>query len=136
MYDGEIWALWKNTKKRLFAVEMRFMKAMTEHIRLNRKRNIEILEELEAEPIMKRFKDYMKKWRDHVKQMLEYRPLKKVWKYTPTGKRSLGQPMRELIRYFIESFLRGQLKAVLPMQNSSMMMFILSSFSINQIQNK
>ncbi|CAG7823103.1 unnamed protein product [Allacma fusca] len=64
--------------------------------RQDRKRNEDILKELGAEPIIRRVKDYRKKWRKHVDRMPDERSPQKVKEYTPTGRRSRGRPKKRL----------------------------------------
>ncbi|CAG7831950.1 unnamed protein product [Allacma fusca] len=62
LYGTETWPMGKDIKSRVTAAEMRFMRAMAGYIRRDRKRNKDILKELGAEPIIRRVKDYRKKW--------------------------------------------------------------------------
>ena len=95
-YGSEVWALKKRDKQRISAAEMRFMRKTAKVTLRDRKRNTDILNTLEATPIIKKIKNYRKNWRRHVNRMPETRSPRMIQRYTPTGKRPRGRPRRKL----------------------------------------
>lgn len=97
LYGSEIWALRKDAKRRITAAEMKYMRATAGYTKMDKKRNSEILNELNVEPIMGRIKRYRKDWRSHVMRMSDDRSPRKIWNYTPKGRRSRGRPMKRIL---------------------------------------
>lgn len=60
MYGSEVWVLRGDTKIRITAAEVKFLRRTAGYIRMDCKRNEDILKELEAEPILERIKMYRK----------------------------------------------------------------------------
>lgn len=96
-YGCENWAMKKSDKRRITSAEMRFMRR-TAGITLNdRIRSQEITDSLGVTPILRRVKNYRRKWRSHVERMEEERSPKMIEKYTPTAKRLRGRPRKKLV---------------------------------------
>ena len=95
-YGCEIWALRKTDKKRITAAEMRFLRRTAGYTLLDRKRNTDILDEIKTTPILRKIRNYRKKWREHVDRMNDDRSPKQIQQYTPTGRRSRGRPRRRM----------------------------------------
>jgi hypothetical protein len=58
------------------------------------KRNEEVLKELKVEPILDYICRYQNNWQKHVNRMSRTRIPKAITYYQPSGKRSLGYPMK------------------------------------------
>lgn len=95
-YGCEVWALKKSDKRRITAVEMKFLRRSAGYTLLDKKRNEVIQEELGVTPIIKKITEYRKKWRNHVDRMHEDRSPRIMHEFTPEGKRSRGRPRRKL----------------------------------------
>jgi hypothetical protein len=96
-YGCEVWALRKADKKRITAAEMRFMRRTAGYTLRDRKRNVDIMNELQTTPVISKIKTYRKKWREHVGRMDEERSPKQILQYTPVGRRSRGRPRKRLV---------------------------------------
>ena len=96
-YSSETWVLRKRDKRRITAAEMRFLRKSAGYTMLDRKRNEAIQNELNVTPVIKRVKEYRRRWRDHVNRMDEERSPKWASNYTPKGRRDRGRPRRKLV---------------------------------------
>lgn len=96
-YGSEAWVLRKKDKQRISAAEMKFLRKTAGYTLLDRKRNESIQNELKITPVVRRVKEYRRRWREHVHRMEEERSPKLAQKYTPTGKRDRGRPRRKLV---------------------------------------
>lgn len=76
---------------------MKFLRRTAGYTLLDRKRNESIQNELKITPVVRRVKEYRRRWREHVHRMEEERSPKLAEKYTPTGKRDRGRPRRKLV---------------------------------------
>ncbi|KAJ4439274.1 hypothetical protein ANN_07394 [Periplaneta americana] len=56
------------------------------------KRNEDVMEELQLEPVVNHVKHYQKNWINHLHRMRTDRIPKVMLHYRPNGKRSLGRP--------------------------------------------
>ncbi|KAJ4440667.1 hypothetical protein ANN_08814 [Periplaneta americana] len=64
---------------------------------LDRKRNEEILEQLEVESVEEKINRYKLNWLDHVRKMENSRSPKIMMQYKPRGRRRPGRPLRRLL---------------------------------------
>ncbi|KAJ4431553.1 hypothetical protein ANN_20152 [Periplaneta americana] len=64
---------------------------------LDRKRNEEILEQLEVESVEEKISRYKFNWLDHVRRMENSRIPKIMMQYKPRGHRRPGRPLRRLL---------------------------------------
>ncbi|KAJ4438046.1 hypothetical protein ANN_13985 [Periplaneta americana] len=95
LYGSEIWALKKKDMNRIKATEMKFFRTAG-YTLLDRKRNEEILEQLEVESVEEKIK-YKFNWLDHVRKMVNSRIPKIMMQYKPRGHRRPGRPFRRLL---------------------------------------
>ena len=91
-YGSETWVLRKRDKKRTEAAEMRFLRRTAGYTLLDRKKNESIQSELDVTPVVRRVKDYRRRWREHVARIKEDRSPKWAANYTPRGRRDRGRP--------------------------------------------
>ena len=89
-YGCENWAMKKSDKKR-------FMRRTAGVTLSDRIKSEVITDSLGVTPIIRRIKNYRKKWRSHVERMEEGRSPKMITEYTPTAKRSRGRPRKKLV---------------------------------------
>ena len=81
-------------KSRIIASEMRFMRHRVGYTKWDHKRNENILRELHIEPVFDYIHQYQNNWIQHVYRMPRTRFHKTVLNYRPSGKRSLGRPIK------------------------------------------
>ncbi|KAJ4435845.1 hypothetical protein ANN_18464 [Periplaneta americana] len=63
----------------------------------NHKRNENVMEELQLEPVINHVKHYRNNWINHLHRMRRDRIPKVMLHYRPNGKRSLGRPKKRWI---------------------------------------
>lgn len=93
-YGSEAWTLHKHEESRIIANEMKFMRRTAGYTKWDRRRNEEILHELQITPVLDYIHQYQNQWLQHLNRMSRDRIPKAVFRYTPVGKRSLGRPMK------------------------------------------
>ena len=91
-YGSETWTINNKNKKRIQSAEMRFLRSVAGYRLTDRKRNIEIREELNVGELNEKIKTYRDKWKTHLGRMNQNRIPKAMYRYRPTGKRGLGRP--------------------------------------------
>ncbi|KAJ4437338.1 hypothetical protein ANN_17477 [Periplaneta americana] len=96
-YGSEIWSLKKKDVNRIKATEMKFLRRTAGYTLLDRKRNEEILEQLEVESVEEKISRYKFNWLDHVRRMENSRIPKIMMQYKPRGHRRPGRPLRRLL---------------------------------------
>ncbi|KAJ4435157.1 hypothetical protein ANN_23733 [Periplaneta americana] len=79
------------------ATEMKFFRRTAGYTLLDRKRNEEILEQLEVESVEEKISRYKFNWLDHVRRMENSRIPKIMIQYKPRGHRRPGRPFRRLL---------------------------------------
>ncbi|KAJ4448947.1 hypothetical protein ANN_00339 [Periplaneta americana] len=94
---SEIWSLKKKDVNRIKATEMKFLRRTAGYTILDRKRNEEILEQLEVESVEEKISRYKFNWLDHVRRMENSRIPKIMMQYKPRGHRRPGRPLRRLL---------------------------------------
>ncbi|KAJ4434293.1 hypothetical protein ANN_22845 [Periplaneta americana] len=97
LYGSEIWSLKKKDMNRIKAMEMKFLRRTAGYTLLDRKRNEEILEQLEVESVEEKISRYKFNWLDHVRRMENSRIPKIMTQYKPRGHRRPGRPLRGLL---------------------------------------
>ncbi|KAJ4437888.1 hypothetical protein ANN_13827 [Periplaneta americana] len=94
-YGSEAWTVKNKDVSRLTANEMRFMRRATAgYTRWDHKKNEDIMQELQIEPIMQCISKYQLQWKCHLERMDRWRIPKALFHYHPHGKRSLGRPKK------------------------------------------
>ncbi|KAJ4428069.1 hypothetical protein ANN_24083 [Periplaneta americana] len=83
-----------SSDERAFNIESYFR---TGYTLLDRKRNEEILEQLEVESVEEKITRYKFNWLDHVRRMENSRIPKIMMQYKPRGHRRPGRPLRRLL---------------------------------------
>jgi hypothetical protein len=92
-YGGEVWIINKRDAQKLEAAEMRFLRPLLGHTRLDRQGNTDIRNRLKAdntEDII----SYQKNWIDYLKRMDRNCIPELASQYKPRGRRDIGRPRR------------------------------------------
>ncbi|KAJ4443596.1 hypothetical protein ANN_05270 [Periplaneta americana] len=92
----EAWTLRKKDESRITDNEMKFMRYTAGYTKWDHKRNEEVMEELQLEPVINHVKHYQN-WINHLHRMHRDRIPKVMLHYRPNGKRSLGRPKKRWI---------------------------------------
>ncbi|KAJ4433601.1 hypothetical protein ANN_15911 [Periplaneta americana] len=98
----------KKDESRITANEMKFMRYTAGYTKWDHKRNEDVMEELQLEPVITHVKHYRNNWINHLHRMLRDRISKVMLHYRPNGKRSLGRPKK---RWIENSTVRSNTKA-------------------------
>lgn len=94
-YGAEVWELNKRDQDRLLALEMDFWRRSSGTSRLEHKRNDEIRQNMEVEKtIIDTIETKHLLWYGRLERMEETRWPKKVWQWTPQGRRRRGRPVK------------------------------------------
>jgi hypothetical protein len=72
---------------------MKFLRKRAECIKLDKKRNTEILRELKINSALEHTDQYSNNCKQHVQRMDRSRIPRQMMTYRPKGKRSLGRPL-------------------------------------------
>ncbi|XP_075217953.1 uncharacterized protein LOC142322764 [Lycorma delicatula] len=91
IYGSEVWVLRSWNESRIQAAEMRFLRAVKECTRVGQIRNEEIRRQLNMMPILGAFKEYRKKWSDHLLRLPLCRLPSQVRRNKPRGRRDIGR---------------------------------------------
>ena len=94
-YGREPWTMNNRDKSRITASEMRFMRQTAGYTKWDHKRKEDILHELHIEPVLNYIHQYQNNWIQHVCCMPRTRCPRTILNYRPSGKRSLGCPMKK-----------------------------------------
>jgi hypothetical protein len=73
---------------------MKFLRRTAGYIKLDKKRNTEILTELKIDSVLEHIDKYSNNWNQHVQRMDQSRIPRQIMTYRPKGKRSLGTPLK------------------------------------------
>jgi hypothetical protein len=84
----------RTDERRLISAEMHFLRRTAGYTRWDRKRNEDILTELQISQITEFICQYRKNWKEHVDSMSCDRIPKIILKYQPKTKRNLGRPLK------------------------------------------
>ncbi|KAJ4445242.1 hypothetical protein ANN_07043 [Periplaneta americana] len=96
-YGSEAWTLKKKDESRITANEMKFMRYTAGYTKWDHKRNEDVMEELQLEPVINHGKHYRNNWINHLHRMRRDRIPKVMLHYRPNGKRYLGRPKKRWI---------------------------------------
>ena len=88
-------------KSRITPSEMRFMRHTAGYTKWDHKRNEDILHELHIERVLDYIHQYQNNAIQHVYRMPRTRFPRTILKYRPSGKRSLGGPMKRRTEHFM-----------------------------------
>jgi hypothetical protein len=97
IYGSEIWTLTQQDKSRLKASEMKFLRRTAGYTLLDRKKNEDILQELNTTPVLENITKYRHNWVKHIHCMNSSRFPKALIEYHPCGRRRPGRPFKRLL---------------------------------------
>ena len=101
-YGHELWVMTERVRSRIQAAEMGFLRRVKGVTRLHKKRNTEIRNSLNIEPLLLRIERSQLRWYGHVMRMPQERLVKQILQATPTGKRPVGRPRTRWSDYITE----------------------------------
>ena len=93
-YGSEAWTIRKKDISRITASEMKFMRRTAGYTKLDKKRNSDILQELQVSSVMDHISTYRNNWQQHLQRMDRTRIPRQILNYYPRGTRSLGRPLK------------------------------------------
>ncbi|KAJ4431469.1 hypothetical protein ANN_20067 [Periplaneta americana] len=93
-YGSEAWTVKNKDVSRITASVMWFMRATAGYTRWDHKKNEDLMQELQIEPIMQFISKYQLQWEGHLERMNRCKIPKALLHYHPYGKRSLGRPKK------------------------------------------
>ena len=93
-FGNEAWVLKKREEQRLEAAQMKFLRHLLGITKLDKERNQCIREKTGAQNIVKKIKQYHKKWLQHVQRMDTNIIPKQALQYRPKGRRNIGRPKK------------------------------------------
>ena len=91
-YGSEAWVLTSKTRSKLQAAEMRALRLIYGVTRLDRRRNVDIQQELDVESILDFVERTQLRWYGHMMRMEDERNPKKYYEWQPEGRRPRGRP--------------------------------------------
>ncbi|KAJ4428831.1 hypothetical protein ANN_25824 [Periplaneta americana] len=94
-YGSEAWTLRKKDESRITANEMKFMRYTAGYTKWDHKRNEDVMEELQLEPVINHVKHYRNNWINHLQRMRRDRIPKVMLHYRPNG--MLSRPKKRWI---------------------------------------
>ena len=97
LYASETWTLGKGEEKKIQAAEMRFLRSVQGFSLLDRRRNIDIRQDLKIQSLNETIKEYKRRWCGHVARMPDTRLPVAALKYKPSGRRDVGRPRRRWV---------------------------------------
>ncbi|KAD3338158.1 hypothetical protein E3N88_33679 [Mikania micrantha] len=92
MYGSDVWPIKKTQQRKLESAEMRMLRWMCGHTRLDRIRNEVIREKLEIACISDKVREGRLRWFGHVRRRNLLAPVRRVESLIVEGKRSRGRP--------------------------------------------
>lgn len=97
LYGSEIWVLKQRDISRLRAAEMKYLRRTAGYTLLDHKRNEDILQELNMQPLEEKITEYRNRWLEHISRMEAGRTPQEMLKYHPQGRRRPGRPQKRLL---------------------------------------
>jgi hypothetical protein len=73
---------------------MKFLRRTAGYIKLDKKKNTDILRELKINSVLEHIDQYRNNWKQHVQRTDRSRIARQMMAYRPKGKRSLGRPLK------------------------------------------
>ena len=93
-FGSEAWVLREREEQRLEAAQMKFLRHLLGITKLDKEKNQCIRGKTGAQNIVKKIKQYQKKWLQHVQRMDSNRVPKQALQYKPKGRRNVGRPRK------------------------------------------
>ena len=108
IYGHEKWILTENTRSRIQAAEMRFLRRVADLKLRDQVKSSSIRESLQIEPLLIHIERSQLRWLGHVLRMPPNRLPNQVFQAVPTGRRPEGRP-RTSWRKYMEKLLQERL---------------------------
>ena len=83
--------------RRITAAEMKYMRRTAGYTRTDYKTNTQIAKEFKITPILDKLLEYKRNWTQHVNRMPRNRLPSVLKRYSPTGRRNHGRPLKRLL---------------------------------------
>jgi len=96
LYGSETWTVKARDARRITAAEMNYVKTAG-YIWTDYKTNTQISKELKITPILDKLPEYKRNWIQHVNRMPRNRLPRAMKRYSPTGRRNHGKPLKRLL---------------------------------------
>jgi len=93
-FGNEAWVLKNREEQRLEAAQMKFLRHLLGITKLDKEKYQCIREKTGAQNIVKKIKQYQKKWLQHVQRTDRNRRPRQALKYRPEGRRNIRRPKK------------------------------------------
>jgi len=97
LYGSETWTIKARDARRITAAEIKCMRRTAGYIWTDYKTNALIAKELKITPILDKLLEYKRNWIEHVHRMPRNRSPRIMKRYSPTGRRNHGRPLKRLL---------------------------------------
>jgi len=97
LYGSETWTIKARDAKRITAAELKYMRRTAGYIWTDYKTNAQIAKELKITPILDKLLEYKRNLIQHVNRMPRTRLPRVMKRYSPTGRRNHGRPLKRLL---------------------------------------
>ena len=97
LYGSETWSIKARDARRITAAEMKYMRRTAGYIWTDYKTNAQTAKELIITPILYKLLEYKRNWIQHVNRMPHNRLPRAMKRYSPTGRRNHGRPLKRLL---------------------------------------
>ena len=98
LYGSETWTIKARDARRITAAEMKYMRRTAGYIWSDYKTNAQITRELKKKtPISDKLLEYKRNWIQHVNRMPRNRYPRVMKRYSLTGRRNHGRPLKRLL---------------------------------------
>jgi len=97
LYGSETWTIKARDARRITAAEIKYMRRTAGYIWTDYKTNVQIAKELKITQILDKLLEYKRNWIQHVNRMPRNRLPRVMERYSPTGRRNHGRPLKRLL---------------------------------------
>jgi len=97
LYGSETWTIKARDARRITAAEMKYMRRTAGYTWTDYKSNAQIAKELKITPILDKLLEYKRNWIQHVNRMPRNILPRVMKRYSPTGRRNHGRPLKRLL---------------------------------------
>ena len=97
LYGSETWTIKARDARRITATEMTYMRRTAGYIWTDYKTDAQIAKELKITSILDKLLEYKRNWIQHVNRMPRNRLPRVMKRFSPTGRRNHGRPLKRLL---------------------------------------
>jgi len=97
LHDSETWTIKARDARRITAAEMKYMRRTAGYIWTDYQTNAQMAKKLKITPILEKLLEYKRNWIQHVNRMSRNRLPRVMKRYSPTGRRNHGRPLKRLL---------------------------------------